>query len=61
MAAWAQDDLNRFGAAEKIEIAAVRQDGTGTQRSVPRAGDLRICSVASSQAPGIRAAGLLEL
>jgi hypothetical protein len=28
MAAWTQADLSRFGAAEEIEIAAVRQDGT---------------------------------
>ena len=28
MAAWTQADLSRFGAAEEIEIAAVRQNGT---------------------------------
>jgi hypothetical protein len=28
MAAWTEDDLNRFGPAEEIEIAAIRQDGT---------------------------------
>lgn len=28
MAAWTQADLSRFGAAEEIEIATVRQDGT---------------------------------
>ena len=28
MTAWTEADLSRFGAAEEIEIAAVRQDGT---------------------------------
>jgi hypothetical protein len=28
MTAWTQSDLSRFGAAEEIEIAAIRKDGT---------------------------------
>ena len=28
MTTWTETDLSRFGAAEEIEIAAVRQDGT---------------------------------